>query len=127
MLTGDADEEVTNPKDVKQVTTAAEGARPPFTWYGMNRQVFWATAPTYWLEGGAQCSRVRHPAAASSSGNQHDAYRPRWRFCLCQFCTTRLTLVAQRMAEPVKKLSRRRRQRGGCRLSGRRCWTTWRR
>ena len=46
MLTGDPDEEVTNPKDVKQVTTAVEGSASVHM-YGMNRRVFWATAPTY--------------------------------------------------------------------------------
>src|SRR5580704_12473845 len=46
MLTGDADEEVTNPRDVKQVTSAPHGSATVHM-YGMNRRVFWATAPTY--------------------------------------------------------------------------------
>src|SRR5580704_7082852 len=46
MLTGDPDEEVTNPRDVKQVVSVAEGAAS-VRMFGINRRVYWATAPTY--------------------------------------------------------------------------------
>ena len=100
MLTGDADEEVTNPRDVKQVTSAPRGSATVHM-YGMNRRVFWATAPTYGWK-----AALSVPEAAILLPLSHLALSMTLiGFLAFLLMVTTVTLVAQRMAEPVKKLT----------------------
>jgi PAS domain S-box-containing protein len=100
MLTGDADEEVTNPRDVKQVTSAPHGSATVHM-YGMNRRVFWATAPTYGWK-----AALSVPEAAILLPLGHLALSMTLiGFLAFLLMATTVTLVAQRMAEPVKKLT----------------------
>ena len=100
MLTGDPDEEVTNPKDVKEVTARPEGSAT-VRMYGMNRRVFWATAPTYGWK-----AALSVPEAAILQPLNHLALSMTLIGALSfLLMVTLVTLVAQRMASPVKKLT----------------------
>jgi PAS domain S-box-containing protein len=100
MLTGDPDEEVTNPQDVKQVTAAAAGSATVHM-YGMNRRVFWATAPTYGWK-----AALSVPESAILLPLRHLEFSMTLIGALAfLLMLTTVTLVAQRMAVPVKKLT----------------------
>jgi PAS domain S-box-containing protein len=100
MLTGDPDEEVTNPKDVKQVTTGTEGSAT-VRMYGMNRRVFWATTPTYGWK-----AALSVPESAILLPLKHLELSMIIIGALAfLLMIATVTLVAQRMASPVKKLT----------------------
>jgi PAS domain S-box-containing protein len=100
MLTGDPDEEVTNPRDVKQVVSVAEGAAS-VRMFGINRRVYWATAPTYGWKAALSVPEAAillplHSLAVSMTLIGGLAFL---------LMITLVTLVAQRLAGPVKKLT----------------------
>lgn len=100
MLSGDADEEVTNPKDVKQVASAPQGS-DSVRMYGMNRRVFWATAPTYGWKVALNVPEADILLPLHDLGMSMTLIGA----LALVLMLAMVTLVAQRMASPVKKLT----------------------
>jgi PAS domain S-box-containing protein len=100
MLTGDPDEEVTNPKDVGQVVSTPEGSASVHM-FGIVRRVYWATAPTY---GWKAALSVPEAAILLPLKSLSVSMTLIGALAFLLMVTT-VTLVAQRLAEPVKKLT----------------------